>query len=144
MFPLHEPGVRTWQTIKVHLLIPNLGSTSLKYQILEMPSERVIAKGRMERVSNYRDAIATIGTGDIAIDAVAFKAVLAGPDYRGTFVIDDAVVRAMRQFGTNLLVNPGSTCKSRQVLNSWKTCRLHRICIILQGCFILRNYGWPC
>ncbi len=53
----------------MNLLIPNLGSTSLKYQILEMPSERAIAKGRLERVSNYRDAIAQIATGDIAIDA---------------------------------------------------------------------------
>ena len=36
---------------QVNLLIPNLGSTSLKYQILEMPSETVLAKGRLERVS---------------------------------------------------------------------------------------------
>ena len=32
----------------MNLLIPNLGSTSLKYQILEMPSETVLAKGRMQ------------------------------------------------------------------------------------------------
>jgi acetate kinase len=38
----------------MNLLIPNLGSTSLKYQILEMPSETVLAKGRLERVTNYR------------------------------------------------------------------------------------------
>ena len=41
----------------MNLLIPNLGSTSLKYQILEMPSETVLGKGRLERVANYRDAI---------------------------------------------------------------------------------------
>jgi acetate kinase len=82
----------------MNLLIPNLGSTSLKYQILEMPAERVIAKGRLERVRNYRDAIAEIRTSDTAIDAVALKAVLAGPDYRGTFLVDDGVIAAMRQF----------------------------------------------
>jgi acetate kinase len=82
----------------VNLLIPNLGSTSLKYQILEMPSERAIAKGRLERVSNYRDAIAQIATGNTAIDAIALKAVHAGPDYRGTFVVDDDVVAALRQY----------------------------------------------
>jgi acetate kinase len=82
----------------VNLLIPNLGSTSLKYQILEMPSERAIAKGRLERVTNYRDAIAQIATGDTPIDAVALKAVHAGPEYRGTFVVDDGVVDALRQF----------------------------------------------
>jgi len=82
----------------VNLLIPNLGSTSLKYQILEMPSERALAKGRLERVTNYRDAIAAISTGDTPIEAVALKAVHAGPDYRGTFIVDDGVVAALRQF----------------------------------------------
>ena len=64
----------------MNLLIPNLGSTSLKYQILDMPSETAIAKGRLERVTNYRDAIAQISTGGTAIDAIALKAVHAGPD----------------------------------------------------------------
>jgi acetate kinase len=82
----------------VNLLIPNLGSTSLKYQILEMPSETVLAKGRLERVSNYRDAIAQISTGAATIDAVALKAVHAGPKYRGTFVVDGDVTAALRQF----------------------------------------------
>ncbi len=82
----------------MNVLVPNLGSTSLKYQILEMPSERVLARGRFERVSDYRQAIAEIGMGDAAIDAVAFKAVHAGKAYRGTFVIDDGVVAAMREY----------------------------------------------
>src|SRR5690349_2211591 len=82
----------------MNLLIPNLGSTSLKYQILEMPSERVLAKGRAERVTDYRAAIAAIGTGGTPIHAVALKAVLAGPRYRGTFIVDDDVVAALRQF----------------------------------------------
>ncbi len=82
----------------MNILVPNLGSTSLKYQILEMPSERTLARGRMERVSDYRDAIAQIRTGGTAVDAVAFKAVHAGKAYRGTFVIDDGVIAAMQQF----------------------------------------------
>lgn len=80
------------------ILVPNLGSTSLKYQILDMPSETVLAKGRLERVQDYRDAIAQIQTGQSQIDAVAFKAVHAGPKYRGTFVIDDGVMRALEEF----------------------------------------------
>ena len=63
-----------------------------------MPSETVLGKGRLERVADYRDAIRTIGTGDTAIDAVALKAVHAGPNYRGTFLVDDDVVAALRQF----------------------------------------------
>lgn len=82
----------------MNLLIPNLGSTSLKYQILDMPAEATLARGRFERVSNYEEAIAQIRGGDVAVDAVGFKAVLAGPSYRGTFVIDDAVMEAMRRF----------------------------------------------
>ncbi len=82
----------------MNILVPNLGSTSLKYQILEMPAERVIAKGRFERVTDYRSAIAEIRAGDTRVDAVVFKAVHGGPAYRGTFIIDDAVEQAMAQF----------------------------------------------
>ncbi len=81
----------------MNLLVPNLGSTSLKYQILEMPSEKVLAKGRLERVSDYREAIGRIAH-DCPIDAVAFKAVLAGPRYRGTFVIDEDVIQALEKY----------------------------------------------
>src|SRR5574340_270088 len=82
----------------MNLLIPNLGSTSLKYQILEMPAEKALARGRMERVRDYREAIAQIRTADAAIDAVGFKAVHAGPEYRGTFLVDDALIAAMEQY----------------------------------------------
>jgi len=82
----------------VNLLVPNLGSTSLKYQVLAMPAETVRAKGRLERVSDYHDAIRQIETGGEPIDAIALKAVHAGPRYRGTFVVDAAVVDALRQF----------------------------------------------
>jgi acetate kinase len=82
----------------LNVLVPNLGSTSLKYQILEMPSERVLARGKLERVQDYRQAIAQIETAGAKIDAVAFKAVHAGPRYRGTFVIDAGVLAALEQF----------------------------------------------
>jgi acetate kinase len=82
----------------MNLLIPNLGSTSLKYQILQMPSEKVLGKGRFERVRDYREAIDQIRTGGVPVDAVGFKAVHAGPNYCGTFVIDDDVVAALREF----------------------------------------------
>ncbi|MCL4401340.1 MAG: acetate/propionate family kinase [Acidobacteria bacterium] len=82
----------------MNILVPNLGSTSLKYQILEMPSERVLARGRLERVEDYRTAISQIGLGDVPIDAVAFKAVHAGKKYRGTFLIDGDVIAAIEEF----------------------------------------------
>ena len=82
----------------MNLLVPNLGSTSLKYQILEMPSEKVLGRGRFERVRDSGEAIAQIGAGAIPVDVVVFKAVHAGPRYRGTFLIDDAVLLAMEEF----------------------------------------------
>lgn len=82
----------------MNILVPNLGSTSLKYQLLEMPAEKVLARGRLERVTDYREAIGQIDTGQAPIEAVAFKAVLGGRDYRGTFVIDDAVIAALEEY----------------------------------------------
>ena len=82
----------------MNLLIPNLGSTSLKYQILEMPAENVLARGRVERVRDYREAITQIATGETPIHAVGLKAVHAGPKYRGTFPVDNGVVRAMEEY----------------------------------------------
>jgi len=63
-----------------------------------MPSEAVLARGRLERVTNYAEAIAGIRLGAAAIDGVALKAVHGGPRYRGTFVVDDEVTAALRQF----------------------------------------------
>lgn len=82
----------------MNILVPNLGSTSLKYQVLSMPEERVHSRGKLERVSDYRTAIGEIRSGDAAIDAVAFKAVHGGPAYRGTYVVDDGVLDAMEHF----------------------------------------------
>jgi acetate kinase len=82
----------------VNVLVPNLGSTSLKYQILEMPAERVLAKGRLERVRDYKEAVGQIDTAGAHIDAVAFKAVMGGPNYRGTFVVDEGVLNALEEF----------------------------------------------
>ena len=82
----------------MNLLIPNLGSTSLKYQLVAMPEGTTLLRGRQERVTNYREAIASIDTGDAPIDAVAFKAVHGGPDYRGTFLVDDGVLAALERY----------------------------------------------
>src|ERR1043166_2020294 len=63
-----------------------------------MPSERVLARGKLERVQDYRQSIAQIDTAGVPVGAVAFKAVHAGPDYRGTFVIDHGVIQALAHF----------------------------------------------
>jgi acetate kinase len=89
----------------VNVLVPNLGSTSLKFQLIEFPSENVLAKGRLERIGqaggdapNHREAIQKALDLPQKVDAVGFKAVHAGPKYRGTFRVDDELLAAMREY----------------------------------------------
>ncbi|MCZ2153666.1 MAG: acetate/propionate family kinase [Bryobacterales bacterium] len=84
----------------MNILVANLGSTSVKYQLLDMPSEAVIARGKIERVTDYRAAVEQLRKLEAPVDAVAFKAVHAGPEYCGTYVIDEGVMRAMDEFQT--------------------------------------------
>jgi len=95
-------------------LIPNIGSTSFKFRVYEMPSEQVIAEGRVERIgqpggecANYLQAIQhcfaeICGEGKplaslSEIDAVGFKAVHGGR-FNAPRIIDDAFVDELRRF----------------------------------------------
>lgn len=82
----------------MNVLIANLGSTSVKYQVLEMPAERVLAQGKIERVVDYQKAIKDeMGGLSVQIDAVAFKTVHGGPDYCGTYLVDEGVLGALEE-----------------------------------------------
>ena len=95
-------------------LIPNIGSTSFKYRVLDMPSESIRAEGRVERIGqpdsecpNYPSAIrkciaAIAGEGRALaslaeVGAVGFKVVHAGP-YTESQLIDDEFLAAMEEF----------------------------------------------
>jgi acetate kinase len=95
-------------------LIPNIGSTSFKYRVLDMPTETVLAEGRVERIgqpggectdypSAIRKCIAAIAgegkaLGNISeIGAVGFKVVHAGP-LNQSQLIGDELLRAMEEF----------------------------------------------
>jgi acetate kinase len=89
----------------MNILVPNLGSTSVKYQLLEFPSEKVLARGRLERIgqpggdaADYRQAIERSLDLPHPVDGVGFKAVHAGPHYRGTFRVDDGLLAALEEF----------------------------------------------
>jgi acetate kinase len=96
------------------ILVANIGSTSFKYRLLEMPALKVLAQGRVERIGqpggdcpDYDAAIGRcqaeiVGPGrplaalaDLA--AVGFKAVHAGP-LSGARRVDDEVLAAMEEF----------------------------------------------
>lgn len=95
-------------------LIPNIGSTSFKYRVLEMPAETLLAQGRVERIGqpggecpDYPSAIrkclaAVAGEGKplkglAEIDALGFKVVHAGP-LNESQLIGDALLAAMEEF----------------------------------------------
>ena len=109
------------------ILVANIGSTSFKFRLIEMPAERVLAKGGMERIGSadstfkyqlgsepeqkgtapfpdYSAAIAFVekilgGFGHLA--AVGFKPVMAR-GISGTQVLDETVLRAMEEIKTLL------------------------------------------
>ena len=112
------------------ILVANIGSTSFKFRLFEMPSERVLARGGVERIGcqdapyrvqldgqpeqsgvgafpDYDAAIAFVeeklgGFGHLA--AVGFKPVMAR-DISGTQLMDERVLRAMEEVITILPVH---------------------------------------
>lgn len=104
------------------ILVANIGSTSFKFRLFEMPSERVLARGGIERigsseapwsiqagdgslekgVGNFPDYAAAIGFveqklgGLDGIAAFGFKPVMAGR-ISGTQVLDETVLVAMEE-----------------------------------------------
>ena len=112
---------------KTQILVANIGSTSFKFRLFEMPSERLLAKGCIERIGSgecpysltiggsgprdgraaFPDHAAAIrfvetelgGFGDLA--AVGFKPVMAR-GISGTQFMEEPVLAAMEEFNTLL------------------------------------------
>ena len=95
-------------------LIPNIGSTSFKFRVLDMPGESVLASGRVERIgqpggdcpdypSAIRQCFAAItgegkALGSLAeVGAVGFKVVHAGT-HSESQLIDEEFLAAMEEF----------------------------------------------
>ncbi|MBI3664927.1 MAG: acetate/propionate family kinase [Acidobacteria bacterium] len=95
------PG--TGDSVSRRILVPNLGSTSLKYQLLGFPSEKTLARGKVERIAGpaeYRTALAEVLDRLLpgGIHAIGLKAIHGGPQFCGTFRVDKAVIAALREF----------------------------------------------
>src|ERR1035437_6277018 len=95
-------------------LIPNIGSTSFKYRVLDMPTESVLAEGRRGRIgkpggqcadspSAIRMCIADVtGAGKTLknlaeVEAIGFKVVHPGP-MPGPRLVDEDLLAAMDEF----------------------------------------------
>ena len=109
------------------ILVSNVGSTSLKFKLYDMPSEAVLCEAKVERVGSDHDAIYSYKDanrdekregcsvpgytegirlfltdmsgvcGEDEIDAVGFKTVLA-KGYYGIHELTDEVIAAMREY----------------------------------------------
>jgi acetate kinase len=89
------------------ILVANIGSTSFKYRLFDMPNERMVAAGRVERIgqpgsgcpdyaSAIRRCLAEIPDPS-SLSAAGFKAVHAGP-LSGAHLVDDSVLQALAAF----------------------------------------------
>jgi acetate kinase len=132
----------------VNVLVPNLGSTSLKYQLIDMDGERVLGRGKIERIGSaqaivttwdaqgkstqataavpdHRAAIQTLldrlrgGVQPTAIDAVGFKAVHGGPRYRGSFLVTDELLEAMNEFAPVAPVHNPAYIQAMQIFREF-------------------------
>jgi acetate kinase len=85
----------------MNVLVANIGSTSFKYRVLDLPTDELLAEGRVERIAEaggYDAAVSRCLHGlTCTVDAVGFKAVHAGP-LGGSRLVDDEVLQAMEEF----------------------------------------------
>jgi acetate kinase len=65
------------------ILVPNLGSTSLKYQLIETEGEKVLARGKIERIGSAESPVTTWD----ARSGKAIKEALGVPNHRAAVEI---------------------------------------------------------
>ena len=87
------------------VLVMNVGSSSVKYQLLDMPAETVIAKGQIDRIGvagsdypTHDDALAEIVSAlpdSVAIEIVGHRVVHGGRVFTEPTVVTDAVIQTL-------------------------------------------------
>jgi acetate kinase len=106
----------------MNILVINAGSSSLKYQLIEMLGEKVIAKGNVERIGiepafpTHAEAFEKVmkDLGDVQIHAVGHRAVHGGELFSKTAKITDEVIDqidALKEFAP--LHNPANALAMR-------------------------------
>lgn len=92
------------------ILVLNAGSSSVKYQLFDMPSEKVLAKGSRDRIgvaggqfSSYEQALADIISElptDYPIDVVGHRVVHGGAIFSAPTIITDDVIDKLTEVST--------------------------------------------
>lgn len=88
--------------MSARILVVNAGSSSLKYQLLDLPAGDLLAKGTIERVEDHRDAIATMlsniadaGIEISSITGVGHRVVHGGSIFPEATRIDEDALRGI-------------------------------------------------
>ena len=92
------------------ILVVNSGSSSVKYQVIDLPGESVIEKGQRDRVgisggdfANHTEALADIFDSlpeGLSISAVGHRVVHGGSHFREPVIIDDAVISEIEELSS--------------------------------------------
>jgi len=104
----------------VNVLVLNAGSSSLKFHLFDAASERPLAGGEIERVSDMGQALSAAfeKLGSSAIEAVGHRVVHGGDRFHESVIIDDEVVRAIEDLSTLApLHNPHNLAAIRAARN---------------------------
>lgn len=106
----------------MNILVVNTGSSSLKYQLIDLEKEQVLAQGRVERIGisgsvllhsqenckeirinqDFTDHTAAMETvfeilGDASIDAVGHRIVHGGEEFKEAVLVDKKVINSLRK-----------------------------------------------
>ena len=108
------------------ILVINAGSSSLKYQLMEMPESKVLSKGIVERIGepgstvNHEEALQQVVKGLLLegegvlkdlkeIDGVGHRVVHGGEKFTGSVLITDEVIKSIKEnFDLAPLHNPAN------------------------------------
>ena len=86
------------------ILVINSGSSSIKYKLFEMPSERLISKGSIEHIGedgsrfrNHYSGLKIILQEAKLVEAVGHRVVHGGEDFNKPALVDQRVIKGIRK-----------------------------------------------
>lgn len=98
--PVRRSFVQLWMSA-VHVLVINAGSSSIKFQLVDVPARRARIQGMLDRIdtegNGYAGAVRAViaKIGDTPLQAVGHRVVHGGDLFSEAVIIDDAVVASI-------------------------------------------------
>ncbi len=104
------------------ILVVNSGSSSVKYQLIDIDSQTATTSGLIERVQNHADAFAQMlaELGDVKPIGVGHRVVHGGSRFSQPTLIDDAVLQGIEDLSPLApLHNPGNLAGVRAAMAAY-------------------------